>query len=442
MHWAMPSLNRLSDRFIKTTKVPGRHGDGNGLYLHVDKPGEGRPGAKRWVLVYHLEGKRREMGLGSVRTVGLADARTFAAAAQSNVAKGIDPRTAKAAQEVKKPTFAEVAAVLLSDKKSEWRGRKTEARWNLAITGYAEPFCNKPVDEITTDEVLAVLRPIWTAKPETAQKVRSVFERVFDAAKARGFRFGDNPARWVGHLKLLLSKPIKLSRGHHPALPVDDAPYFFANLVEHPTLAARALELTVLTVVRTTVALEVTWSEVDLDGRVWSIPIERMKNFEELKEMELTHFRMPLSDAAANVFRKVLAAVEGVPNASSYVFPGPEEGSTLSYNAMRALMLKMGYNGDLKATVHGFRSTFSDWGTQQSAQLPDGRTVRVFTEDLLEWGIGHVVGSPAARAYKRYDMFDERKPLMDEWAAYLTSKLDLRSAETPETGPRQDGQAA
>lgn len=239
-------INRLSPRTVASLKTPGLHADGGGLYLQI-----GPTGAKSWSFVFQWRGKRKQMGLGGVLTTTLAEARQEADVARRAVAKGVNPIEARRLTRMGGTTFGDVADDLLRSIQGEWRNEKHRHQWSQSLEVDVASLRPLDVDKITTDDVLDVLKPIWTTKPETASRCRGRIERVLDAAKAKGLRTGDNPARWKGHLAVLLSKRQKLTRGHHPAMPFGEIADFMKLLKARPALAARALELTILTACRT-----------------------------------------------------------------------------------------------------------------------------------------------------------------------------------------------
>ena len=305
-------LNRLTDRTINSTKIiPGRHADGGGLYLVVDRPG-GKDAAKRWVFLYRKDGRLREMGLGGLLNVPMAKARAEAERWRlvlGDRANRGDPIAERKRASGGVPMFGDFADKFLEAKEAGWRNDKHRAQWRMTLTEYAAALRLKPVNEIATEDVLAVLKPIWTEKPETASRLRGRIERVLDAARAAGHRTGENPARWRGHLDQLLAKRQKLSRGHHAAMPYDEVPAFMAALGERPATAARALEFTILTAARSGEALAARWDEIDFDRKLWRVPAGRTKAARE--------HRVPLSDRAVAILREMEAGRTG-----EYVFPG------------------------------------------------------------------------------------------------------------------------
>jgi integrase len=379
----MRSINRLNARSVAALADPGLYADGQGLYLKIGK-------GRRWVFIFQWRGKRREMGLGSAGEVSLADARLAASEARSSVRRGVDPIEKRDEQAVSVATFGSVADAYVKAKESGWRNAKHRQQWTNSLATHATRLRDLPVAEVTTDDVLAVLKPIWTTMPETASRVRGRIENVLDAAKAQRLRTGENPAAWRGNLVHLLPKRGKLTRGHQRALGYDGAPVFWAALQQRSGVAAQALQFTILTATRTSEALGATWNEVDLDAAVWTVPAERTKTADQL--------RVPLSDAAL----EVLSAVR--PLGDTFIFPSPRNLS-LSTGAMSALLKRM----KVDATVHGFRSTFRDWAGDRTA----------YSREVVEAALGHRVGSAVERAYRRGDALAKRASLMADWANYL-----------------------
>ncbi|MDB5433527.1 MAG: site-specific integrase [Caulobacter sp.] len=396
------SVNRLSSRGIAALKTPGRHADGAGLYLQVDVPPASRAdeaGAKRWVLVFHWKGKRREMGLGPLSVLDLKEAREAAVAARKLVAKGIDPIEARknAKADVGEVTFGEVADEVFASATAGFTNAKHVSQWKTSLEVYAEPIRAKAVRAIDTEDILVVLKPIWNRVPETASRTRGRIERVLDAAKAKGLRSGDNPARWRGHLSTLLSARKKLYRGHHPALPFADAPAFMVALRAREAMSARGLEWTILNAARTGETLGARRKEIDLVEVVWTVPGERMK-------MKVPH-RVPLSGAAVAVLKAV--GIDDM-KPDDYLFPNLDGDGPLSDMAMEMLLRRMGVVRDV-ATVHGFRSTFRDWAGEATS----------FPTDVIEAALAHQVGTEVERAYRRGDALEKRRKVMEAWAGYL-----------------------
>lgn len=380
--------NRLTHRFVTTTKAAGLHADGGGLYLEVDKGG-----GKRWTFIFQWRGARKQMGLGGLAVTGLAEAREAAEEARKLVAKGINPIEARNAAGGEVPTFGAVADDLLKALGPEWKNPKHAYQWKRSLTVEAAALRPLAVDAVTTEDVLDVLKPIWSVKGETASRTRGRIERVLDAAKAKGHRKGENPARWKGHLALLLPKRKRLTQGHHPAMPFEQTPAFMARLRARPALAARALEFTILTAARTSEAIYARPAEVDLVHKVWDVPADRMK-------MEVPH-RVPLCDRACQIVRELM---EEVPEAE-FIFQ-KADGEPLSTAAMSALLKRM---GDDAYSVHGFRSTFRDWAGESTA----------FPDSVAEAALAHKLGDDVQVAYRRGTAFQKRIKLMDAWAGFL-----------------------
>ncbi|WP_072389470.1 site-specific integrase [Hyphomicrobium sp. CS1BSMeth3] len=378
-------LHRLPARNVAAAK-PGRHSDGGGLYLVVDKSG-----ARRWAFMFWRDRKPTEIGLGSpIKGVDLPMARERAAECRRLQALGQDPRGWKVPARLA-PTFATFAEDVISALEAGWRNDKHKAQWRSTLKAYCGPIADKAVDAISTDDVLTVLRPIWTTKPETASRLRGRIEKVLDAAKAKSFRQGDNPARWRGHLDHLLARQPKLSRGHHAALPWSDVPALIRRLQALGTTSALALEFTILTAARAGETLGATWSEIDLEAKIWTIPGERMKGGRE--------HRVPLTGRAC----AILAEMKGK-SASAYVFPGTKYNRPLAPASMDNVLARL----KVFVTVHGFRSSFKDWATEQT-MLPS---------ELSEAALAHVTGSQVERAYRRTDALERRRELMAAWEAH------------------------
>jgi integrase len=384
-------VKRLTARTVATATKPGRHADGNGLYLVVDTSG-----AKRWLFMFRWEGKLKEMGLGGLTSVSLAEAREQADNARKVLASGRNPieerRLAGAAQ-ASRQTFGRFADDLVAELTKGFRNEKHKWQWSQTLNDYAASLRTKYVDEITTDDVLKVLKPIWTTKQETASRLRGRLERILDAARARGLRKGENPARWRGHLDHLLSRRQKLARGHHAAMPFQQVPAFVAALQEREAVAALALEFLILCASRTGEVIGAKWAEIDLDKGVWTVPGARMKAGRE--------HRVPLTERALEILAKV-AVSRGE---SDYVFPGRRPKAPLSNMAMDMLLRRM----KRTETVHGFRSSFRDWAGETTS----------FPRDLAEHALAHNVGDEVERAYRRGDALDRRRQLMEAWASYL-----------------------
>ena len=377
---------------------PGRHADGGGLYLDKDEHGR-----SRWLFMWKRAGKRREMGLGPAGKggVALAKARAKAQQARDDLDDGLDPieaRDSREASPVKVPTFGEAADAYLKSLSGQWRNEKHRAQWAMTLKDYAAKLRPLPVDKVDTAAVLECLTPLWQSRPETASRLRGRIERVLDAARAKGHRNGENPARWRGHLDHLLPARQKLTRGHHAAMAYDDVPTFMAALRGREAVAALALEFVILTAARTGEAIGAKWEEIDFDAKVWTVPAARMKAGRE--------HRAPLTAKAVALLRKAEALIPpDTKNAGVlHVFPGPRRGG-LSNMAMAALLKRM----KVTATVHGFRSAFRDWAGEAST----------FPREVAEAALAHTVGDATERAYRRGDALEKRRKLMDAWAGYV-----------------------
>jgi integrase len=385
-------VNRLNARAVATITKHGRHADGGGLYLSISPNG-----GRRWVFLFRWHGKPTEIGCGSARDVPLARARELAAQARSKLAEGINPKQTRRPSEG--VTFGECADRLIEAMRPSWRNGKHAAQWEMTLRDYAAPLRRLPVDKISTNDVLSALKPHWNQKPETASRLRGRIERVLDAAKAQGLRSGENPARWRGHLDQLLPKRQRLTRGHHAAMSYAEIPAFLSGLQARQATAALALEFVVLTAARSGEVLGARWDEFDLDRAVWIIPATRMKAGRE--------HRVPLSRRTL----KIVKAMHEVRN-GDFVFPGQKPGKPLSVTTLEMVLRRMKIDG---VTVHGFRSAFRDW----SAECTN------FTNEVCEAALAHMIENKVEAAYRRGDLFDKRRKLMEAWAVYCA---------TPKTG--------
>ncbi|MBL3703376.1 DUF4102 domain-containing protein [Sulfitobacter sp. BDSS02] len=376
----------LNARKVETAG-PGRHGDGRGLFLYV-KP----TGARSWVLRYQVQGRRRDLGLGPYPDISLAMARDRAAEARRLIAVGEDPINKK--QQAKPKTFREAAHELIDSKRPGWKNAKHAAQWTATLESYVFPKIGTvQVAKIETADVISTLTPIWAAKPETANRVRQRIEAVIDYASALGIRSGDNPARWRGHLDHLLPKPKKVRAVvHHPALPHTQIADFMTDLAQREGVAVRALAFTILTAARSGETRGMTWGEVDLDTKVWTIPAGRMKAAKE--------HRVPLSDAALTLLGQ---RGKGTPDDALIFGSEAKPGKPISDMSMTAVLRRMERND---ITVHGFRSTFRDWAGETTG----------FPREVIEAALAHGIKDKAEAAYARSDLFDKRRKLMDAWA--------------------------
>jgi integrase len=379
-------INRLSARSAATITDHGRHADGGGLYLSISPNG-----GRRWVFLFRWHGKPTEIGFGSARDVTLARARELASQARGKLAEGINPKDA-ARRPLEGATFGDCADRVIEAMRPSWRNSKHAAQWVMTLTDYAAPLRRLPVGKITTDDVLSVLKPLWNEKPETASRLRGRIERVLDAARAQGLRSGENPARWRGHLDQLLPKRQRLTRGHHAAMSYDAVPTFVIDLQARPSTAALALEFAILTAARSGEVLGALWDEFDLDRAVWTVPAARMKAGRE--------HRVPLSKRALAIVKTMHEGRSG-----DFVFPGQKPGKCLSVMALEMVLRRMKIDG---VTVHGFRSAFRDWAAECTN----------FANEVCEAALAHVIENKAEAAYRRGDLFEKRRKLMEAWTAH------------------------
>ncbi|MBU0726663.1 MAG: integrase arm-type DNA-binding domain-containing protein [Alphaproteobacteria bacterium] len=392
---------RLNALAVTHAKTPGMYPDGDGLYLQV-APG----GSKSWIFRYRLNGRKtpRDMGLGPVRLVGLAEARSKAQEARKLLLEKVDPleqrqqgRAQRAADAAGTISFRDAAERYIKSKAPGWKNEKHKEQWAATLENYVYPAIGSlPVNLVEVGHVMKILEPIWTVKTETASRVRGRIESVLDWAGVHRYRKGDNPARWKGQLEKLLPAPTRVKRvKHHPALPYKELPGFIDLLRSQNSIGALALEFTILTAARTGEAIGATWDEIDLPAHIWTVPAERIKAGKE--------HRVPLSYRAAEI---LVMMREGRMNA--FVFPGLRKGKPLSNMAMLGVLKRMGC-GHL--TTHGFRSTFRDWAAECTS----------FPSEMAEMALAHTIGNKVEAAYRRGDLFDRRRQMMREFAAYCGS---------------------
>ncbi|KQW80778.1 tyrosine-type recombinase/integrase [Brevundimonas sp. Root1279] len=390
-------LHKLSPRAVLTSSEPGRYGDGGGLYLVVSPSG-----SRKWVFRFRWKKRLSDMGLGSASVVTLARARERAAAARLQLSEGINPLEEKRAKR-SIPLFGVFADELVISVKDQWKNEKHAAQVQSTLVRYAAKIRSMPLDQIETAHVLQALRPIWTTKAETAGRVQSRIQWVLDAAKAQGYRTGENPARWKGHLDQLLPKRSQRTKKHHAALPFAEVPAFVQDLRGKEATAALALEFIILTATRSGEVRGATWSEVDFEAAVWTIPASRMKAGKE--------HRVPLTPAMVALLESLLPLTGDLP--TNFIFPGPKGPTVgLSDAAFSALLRRMGRDGAV--TAHGFRSSFRDWC---------GETTN-YPRDLAELALAHAVGDMTERAYRRGDALAKRRVMMREWSIFCIPGSD------------------
>jgi integrase len=390
-------VNLLTALDVERKRDPGLYFDGEGLYLQVTGAG-----ARSWIYRYTLKGKARWQGLGSAQQVSLKDARIARDGAQSMVRKGIDPvgekRAAREAQKTDKPkvlTFREAVAKYLDKHDDTWSSPKHRQQWQNTLQTYAFPeIGDTPVNQITATHVVAILEPIWKLKSETARRVRGRIEIVLDYVADPDDHAFRNPAALTERLKKALPKLKKRKPEHHAALPYPEIGHFMFELRERDAIAARALEFVILTAARTTEVLQAAWTEVDFEAAVWTIPADRMKAGKE--------HRVPLSPAAMAVLSGMARIRQ-----NDLIFPGTKPGQPLSNMTMLKVLERLGYP-DL--TVHGFRSTFRDWAAERTN----------YPNEVVEMALAHAIGNKVEKAYRRGDLFEKRRRLMDDWAAFCS----------------------
>jgi integrase len=395
----------MVDRRKKTAKEfsaitqPGRHHDGGGVYLCIT--GDSRT----WQFRYKRGGKGHWMGLGPDDLVSLAQARDAAIDARRMLRDGIDPiaarraaKAAAAASDAPVRTFNEVAALYIAAHEAGWKNEKHAGQWKSTLDTYAAPhFGGRPVDKVKVDDVLAALNPIWTEKPETASRLRGRIENVLDYAKTRGWRTGENPARWKGHLDHLLAARAAIARvEHHAALPWAELPAVMAKLAKAGSTSALCLRFLILTAARSGEARGARWSEIDLAAKIWTVPAGRMK-------AKIEH-RVPISDAALELL-KVMQPLKGADD--ELVFPGGRRGQPLSDVAVSKALAAVADG----FTVHGMRSTFRDWAAESTN----------FPREVAEAALAHTNRDKVEAAYRRSDLFEQRARLMREWAAFCSA---------------------
>lgn len=389
-------VGKLTALKVTRLREPRMYGDGGNLWLQV-----GPNGTKSWVFRYMLGGKEREMGLGPLHTVSLSDARTKAAECRRLCLDGVDPiearkktRAQARLDSARSITFKSAAESYIEAHKAGWRNDKHAAQWGATLKTYAYPhFGSLPVQGVDVAFVMKALEPIWSKKPETATRLRGRIESVLDWATARGYRIGENPARWRGHLENLLPARKRVRKAqHHAALPYDDMSTFMEALRLQEGTGARALEFLILTATRTSETLGAKWDEIDLREGVWTLPAERMKGHKE--------HRVPLAPEAVTVLKTMRETKQG-----DYVFPGLKADKPLSNMALLVLLRRM-KRTDL--TVHGFRSTFRDWAAERTN----------FPREVAEMALAHAVSDRVEAAYRRGDLFEKRRRLIEAWAKF------------------------
>ena len=401
------TIHRLTTRAIASAKPrPGKRvmlADGGNLLLQVTGKPDGKF-SRSWIFRYERDGKRHDLGLGPLDTLSLAEARIRARDLRIQLLDGVDPRgvreqrraerLAQLSQRARQMTFRACALRCIEGHEGGWRNAEHHRQWITSLEQYVYPHIGDlPVDEIATPHIVKVLEAIWKDKPETASRVRGRIERVLGWAQVRGFRSGDNPARWRGHLQELFPAKGKIQKTeHHSAMPFTEVPAFMVELRAHNSLTARALEYCILTAARSGEVLGATWGEIDLAAKTWTIPAGRMKAEKE--------HRVPLPARAL----EILAAL---PREGGRLFP-------LTHTAMLELLRRMGRDS---ATVHGFRSSFRDWAAERT----------LYPNHVAEAALAHAVADKVEKAYRRTDLFEKRRRLMADWAAWCSRPMSVNA---------------
>jgi integrase len=404
-------VERLSAITVAKASEPGLYADGAGLYLRI-----GRGGAKSWAFRFMRGGVAREMGLGGLSKVSLSEVRKKAIDLRLQLSNGMDPLAHRQSEEAKRQateklaavrlmTFDECAKAYIRAHEGSWRNEKHRKQWSATLTSYVTPvFGLLPVQDIDIGLVMKVIEPVWSLKPETANRVRGRIETVLDWAKVRGFREGENPARWRGHLDHLLPARSKVRQiKHHAALSYDELGSFMMDLRGYEGIAAAALQFLILTVARTGEVIDARWSEIDFKNGVWTLPVARMKGGRE--------HRVPLCKPAVTVLERMKG------RGAEFVFPGLNPGRPLSNMALLNLLGRMG-RSDI--TVHGFRSTFRDWAAECTN----------FPREVAEAALAHAIDNKIEAAYRRRDLFEKRRRLMNAWAEFCEKLVTAGSVVT------------
>ncbi len=386
--------NQLSVKRIQSLSEPGTYLDGNGLYLQID----GR--SKSWIFRFQLAGRRRVMGLGPIDRVTLAQARELVVACHAQLRDGIDPIEARAERQKAKTghSFKTCAEQYIALNEPAWRSPTHIKQWKSTLETYVYPAIGDClVQDVTVEQVLAIIKPIWSSKTETANRVRGRIEVVLNWAASSGYRSGENPARWRGHLENILPAKASISKvEHHAALPYKEIPAFYLLLNASDGFGVKALQFAILTATRTSETLGALWNEIDLDEKIWTIPADRMKAGRE--------HRIPLAEPALALLRRLSAL-----RMNEFVFPGRSRGRLSN---MALLMALRRLNRD-DLTAHGFRSTFRDWASEETD----------FHPDVAEMALAHTVSDKVEAAYRRGDLLKKRRDLMGAWAEFCASAL-------------------
>jgi len=392
-------MHKLTTSQIKHLTHRGLYGDGDGLYLQITQTG-----VKSWIFRFRVDGKLRNHGLGSINTLNLGEAREAARKCRQLRLQNIDPIEEKKKQKItarleaaKAMSFKDCAEQYLKAHKAGWKNEKDIKRWANSLISHAySELGDLPVGQIDSNCVRRAIEPIWEDKNETASRVRGRIEKILDWAKVCGYRTGENPARWKGNLMHLLPARDKIGKVEHlKALPYADMPAFWQSLSKRKTTTAMMLRFTILTAARTGETRFAVWDEIDFDKAMWTIPGERMKMGQDHRE--------PLSAPAVAILKKMIEL-----HKNDFIFPGPKKDSPFSENGMLSVLEQVEYKG--KITVHGFRSAFKDWSMEQTD----------YPNEVSEMALSHAVSNKVEAAYRRGDLLEKRKSLMEDWATYCT----------------------
>ncbi len=400
-------LHRLTGADLRRSK-PGLYADGGGLYLQVTIAKDGKTRNRSWLFRYTIAGRDRWMGLGSLDTIALTEARERARKCRQLRLDGVDPIeqrklevAAKAAESAKAVSFEQCAHAYIAAHRNSWRSEKHAQQWPASLRKHVLPVLGSlTVAAIDTPLVLKVLKPVWESAPETASRVRGRIESILDWATVSGFRQGDNPARWSGHLEHLLAAPRKLKPIEHlAAMPYRDAPAFLAQLRDVETVAARAFEFLILTAARRNEVIGARWDEIDFDNAGWIIPGARMKSGRE--------HRVPLPPRAMTIMRDMRVISQ-----DALIFTGRDGQNRLAQSSFQYLLKALGHRG---ITAHGFRSAFRDWAGECTN----------FPREICEAALAHSIGNKVEQAYRRGTALEKRRKLMESWASFCAKPLAI-----------------
>lgn len=402
-------MGSLSAKKIEHLKKVGYHADGDNLYLQVTSSN-----AKSWIFRFSFDGKRREMGIGPYPEITLEKARESAIELRRLVKAGVDPieqrkadQAAKRAERNNAVVFAYCAKQYIESHRHGWKNVKHAQQWTNTLEQYAYPVIGEAlIRDVDTALIMRVLQPIWLTKNETAGRLRGRLENILDWAAVQGFRAVENPARWKGHLDNLLASPGKVQKNNHfKALPYSEINPLIMALRTNGSVSAKALEFLILTAARTGEIIGARWNEIDFDNQLWTVPADRMKAGRE--------HRIPLSGRAFEIVKELQAL-----KTNDAIFPGRSKGGFLSNAAMDKLLQQ---TLGIDATVHGMRSTFRDWASERTA----------YPHEVCEMALAHTIRNQAEAAYRRGDLIEKRRNLMEDWLKFCNTAADSTGAVIP-----------